>query len=104
MSKPEKSFEEFTAEHRRLLILQVLDGSPQYTTNDSVLMAACERFGFTVDRAKLRGDLHWMYDAALIDVATSDAWICSLTMLGLDVVKGRREFNGVKRPAPKPGR
>lgn len=101
MSKPEKSFEEFTQLHRRLLVLQVLERSPQYTANDSVLMLACERFGYSVDRAKLRGDLHWLYDAAIIKCEiTGGAWICTLTNLGIDVAKGRREYNGIQRPSP----
>ena len=101
MSKPEKSFEEFTQEHRRLLILQVLERSPQYRGTDSVLMLACERFGYTVDRAKLRGDLHFMYDAHIIQCEVSGgAWIVELTTLGVDVVKGRREYRGIQRPGP----
>lgn len=93
---------EHLAEDRRLVVLRLLEEQAGYTVGESVLQVMLERFGHLIDRATLRGDLHWLSDAACVEVeiVSGRAWIVRLTARGAEVAAGRLRVVGIKRPSP----
>jgi repressor of nif and glnA expression len=97
------TFSEFVREDRRLVILRVLDESPGYQANESVIEMALERFGHRVARDIVRDDLQWLHEHGLVENETvgDRVWVATATKRGMDVAQGRAMVPGVKRPSPR---
>jgi hypothetical protein len=84
------------AEDRRLVILRALAEDHDAALNERVLRRVLASFGHAVGFDRLRGDLHWLADQALIRIEKlpaqdggEDLWIAHGRDDGLDVARGR---------------
>jgi len=98
MSK--KSFPEFMAEDRRLIVLRALDESG-YSANETVLRQVTEQFGHHPTRDMLRGDLAFLDENGLVRLEkipsqSGEIWIVHLLNSGQEVANGR-PYPGVAR-------
>ena len=96
------SFETHIAEDRRLQILILLSESAEYAANEFLLQTALEQFGHAVSQDRLRSDLAWLAEQALLtidDVGTVQ--VARLNTRGGDVAAGRAVVPGVKRRKPR---
>jgi len=84
---------------RRRAILVALSIAPGYTLPERALRAQVEAIGYTVSLDMLRSDV-----AALEEIGLADTFglmgSVKLTDRGLDVVMGRSQVPGVRRPEP----
>ena len=97
------TFAERIAQDRRLVILKLLERTPGYSANESLLHLALEDFGHRASRDQIRGDLGWLAEnglAAIQEIA--GLMIATASPRGLDVACGRAIVPGVRRPAPRP--
>lgn len=83
---------------RRRAILAALSISAAYTLPDRALRAQVEHIGYAVSLDILRADIAWLADIGLVERAEMDD--VSLTDRGLDIVLGRAQVPGVRRPEP----
>lgn len=89
-----------TAE-RRLAVLRLLSGDPDYATNEDVLARALEAAGLAAARGVLRTDLVWLRDQVLVLLGdVSGCYTVRLTRRGEDVAFGLEQVAGVARPRP----
>ena len=96
------SFAEIQSQHIRLTVLRLLaKGGGDYSANDSIIADALPHLGFTVGRERVRAEIEWLRDSALVKVENVESLlIATLTQRGLDVAEGRTTATGVKRPSP----
>jgi hypothetical protein len=95
------NFAERIAQDRRLVILRLLESTPGYSANDSLLHLALEDFGHRVSREQVRADLAWMAARKLLVIEQiAGITIVTATSRGLDVAQGKAIVPGVKRPEP----
>lgn len=92
----------FLVEDRRLLILRMLAGQPDYTLNDGLLMRGLERLGHRVTRAALLDDLDWLVARNLVtlEVLSEQMTRTELAEQGLEVAEGKRVVGGIRRLRP----
>lgn len=84
------------------MILRLLECTPGYSANESLLYLALADLGHRISRDKLRTDLAWMAEQELIAVEKiADIAIATATSRGLDVAQGKAIVPGVKRPSPR---
>ncbi|HXS19477.1 MAG TPA: hypothetical protein VN764_19905 [Polyangiaceae bacterium] len=97
------NFDLFKTKDRRLVTLRLLQESPGYTLNESVIETALEGIGHLVSRDTVRGDLAWLAEQGLIgiDNVADRIMIATLTKRGEDVALGHAIHPGVKRPSPR---
>ena len=97
-----KSFADTESEHRRLVILLALKESPDYTSNEYVLVDSIAHFGHRVSSDKLRTDLAWLDEQGLVIAQQpGGVWVVTVTRRGDDVATGLATVPGVKRPRPE---
>lgn len=90
------------AEHRRLSILKLLEQSPGYAANDSIVQTALKKFALIASRDQVKADLAWLREQGLVTTETIEHLVmATLTQRGLDVARGDAEVPGVKKPGPK---
>ncbi|TAD86529.1 MAG: ArsR family transcriptional regulator [Alphaproteobacteria bacterium] len=96
------SFSAFHAAHRRLSILQALEGSTGYECNDSLLSTVLHQLGLQCTRDQVRAELAWLAEVQLVTVREigGSLMIATATERGLDVAAGRARAPGVAVPAP----
>ena len=97
-----KTFAERLAEDRRLVILRLLEQTPGYFANESLIHSSLADFGLAVSRDQVRTDLSWLAEQGLAtneDVA--GVMVVCATTRGLDTAAGRAIVPGVKRPGPR---
>lgn len=95
------SFEEAVAKNQRLLILQMLEQDAGYSHNEIVLQSGLEAMGHSVSGDKVRANIDWLADVALVTVSESAVGkVAKITARGVDVAKGRTVVTGVSRPLP----
>ncbi|WP_103035254.1 VpaChn25_0724 family phage protein [Castellaniella caeni] len=93
------SFAEFLRRDVRLVILRLLAEMPAYRANSSVLTMALERFGHSVSRDQVKGEISWLAEQGLVTVDDLDAvLVATLTERGGDVASARTAVPGVSRP------
>lgn len=93
------SFAEFLRRDVRLVILRLLAEMPAYRANSSVLTMALERFGHSVSRDQVKGEIAWLNEQGLVTVDDMDAvLVATLTERGQDVASARTTVPGVSRP------
>lgn len=88
----------------RLIILRELKDSSGYTSNDSVLQMVLDKWGQKLSRDRVRTELAWLSDQALltsVPLGESGAQRVTLTERGLDVASGAASVPGVQRPGPR---
>lgn len=83
---------------RRRAILVALSLSPAYTLPPRALRAQVEAVGYAVSLDLLRVDIAWLAEVGLVDPLELDH--ARLTDRGLDIVLGRAQVPGVRRPEP----
>jgi hypothetical protein len=89
------------AEDRRLVILRLLESSPGYTANESLVVIALRDFGHAASRDQVHTDFAWLKEQGLVtleEIATVQ--IASLTQRGAETAQGFVTTPGVKRPSP----
>ncbi|MCF7964009.1 MAG: hypothetical protein K9L79_00550 [Methylobacter tundripaludum] len=90
------------SEHRRLMILQLLQKDPDYSINDTLLQQLLASLGYGVALAVVRADLAWLEQLSLI--VTNPLPNCTVAILrndGLDVATGVSVMPGIARPRPE---
>ena len=96
------SFAKLVQEDMRLVVLRVLAEDADYSHNEYVLRSALRSLGHTVSTDRLRTELAWLAEQALISVAnTAGVMVAKLTARGLDAATGAVVIPGVKRPDPE---
>ena len=88
----------------RLIILRELEQTNGYSSNDSVLKMVLEKWGQNVSRDRVRTELAWLADQALVSLiplGESGAQRVTITERGLDVGTGAASVPGVQRPGPR---
>jgi hypothetical protein len=90
-------------EDRRLMTLFFLMKVGGYQTNDHVLYDALELIGHCVSWDILHSELAWLDQQGIVRLrdADSDIKVIELTRSGMDVAKGRKLIDGVRRPHPE---
>lgn len=89
---------------RRLVILRVLAGMPQYSGHEYRIAGVMEDdHGESASRDQLRGELGWLEEQGLVicQSTSQGLWVATLTVRGEDVACGRTEVPGVARPRPE---
>lgn len=93
------SFEAHHRRHMRLAILLLLTAAPQYRANDSIIRDSLEPFGFAPSRDQVRGELAWLAEQGLIEVAEAGKLlVAKATQRGVDVAGGFARHPDVQRP------
>lgn len=96
------NFAERIAQDRRLVILKLLESTPGYSANESLLYLALEDFGHRISRDQVQEDLAWMAKRKLVVIdQIAGIAIATATARGLDAAQGKAIVPGVKRPAPR---
>lgn len=83
---------------RRRAILAALSLAAAYTLPERGLRAQVEAVGYIASLDVLRADIAWLSDIGLVDRLELDH--VRLTDRGLDIVLGRAQVPGVRRPEP----
>ena len=88
--------------HIRLLVLQALETSPQYTANQETLIKALKGQGFAVSRDQLHIELAWLENNAdaIVDQVSGGVHIATLTLTGQEAAQGVVVVPGIARPFP----
>lgn len=95
------SFAEHLAADRRLVVLRLLEQSPDYRGNAFLLQRALDGFGHAVGMDRLETDLAWLAEQGLARLdKVGGVSIATLTQRGADLAHGRVTVPGVARPAP----
>ncbi len=89
------------AEQQRRIILDALEGDPDYAHNDLILQSILETFGHAVSIDRLRTELHWLAEQGLVSLDEAGGLVVAkLTQRGEDVALGRTAVPGVRRRRP----
>lgn len=83
---------------RRRAILAALSLAPGYMLSHRAIRAQIEAVGYAVSLDLLRADIAWLDEIGLLDMLETDH--ARLTDRGLDIVLGRSQAPGVRRPEP----
>lgn len=83
---------------RRRAILAALSLAPGYTLPHRGLRAQVEAVGYALSLDLLRADIAWLSEIGLADPLELDH--VRITDRGLDIVLGRAQVPGVRRPEP----
>lgn len=94
--------QDVNAEHRRLLILQLLKQDPDYRIDSSLLGDLLKMRGQSVPSAVLRGDLAWLENQRLVSTEEiAGVTIAILRNDGAEVADGVMSYPGIARPRPE---
>ncbi|KGQ39898.1 hypothetical protein [Gallibacterium anatis] len=86
------------AQDQRLVILRSLVEANN-DANESILQDCLDLYGHRISRDQVRSHLLWLKEQGLIDLKdVAGCYVAYLTARGLDVVQGRTEVYGVKKP------
>lgn len=96
-----RTFLENMQRHMRLSILRTLAELSQYRANDSILRDSLSQYGFDASRDQVRGELHWLAEAGMVELTESGKMIVAkATGRGCDVAAGRSLHPDIQRPGP----
>lgn len=96
-----KSFAQVATEDRRLAVLRILEGSPEYRANVYLIQKMLAGFGHAPSLDQLNGDLAWLAEQGLLELEkVGEVALPQLLARGLDVACGRAIVPGVARPMP----
>ncbi len=89
------------SEDRRLAILRILEGSPEYRANLYLIQRLLAEIGHAASLDAINTDLAWLAEQGLLELETvGGVGIPQLVARGLDVACGRATVPGVARPMP----
>lgn len=89
------------SEDRRLAILRILEGSPEYRANLYLIQRMLAEIGHAASLDAINTDLAWLAEQGLLELETvGGVGIPQLIARGLDVACGRATQPGVARPMP----
>lgn len=89
------------AEDRRLAILRILEGSPEYRANLYLIQRMLAEIGHSASLDTINIDFDWLAEQGLIELEkVGGVGIPQLIARGLDVACGRAVVTGVARPMP----
>ncbi|WP_153448466.1 VpaChn25_0724 family phage protein [Vibrio algicola] len=95
------SMHEVLQQDRRLVMLRVLNESPAYTANESILDSSLDAYGHRISRDLVLSEMHWLQEQGLITCKDmSGTLVATITQRGSDVAEGQATHPGVKRPRP----
>lgn len=90
-------------EHLRIALLRVLEGAPEQTANESILVDAARAIGVSATRDQVRSQIAWLAEQGLAQYEDlGRLWLVRITSRGIDVALGVASHHGVKRPSPRP--
>lgn len=89
----------------RYRLLAALEKEPGYTANQEVLLDKLLRKGHALNRDHIKIELSWLagHADAVHDQIVESVHIATLTLEGLEIVKGTRVVPGIRRPLPGEG-
>jgi hypothetical protein len=93
-------FRSAVEEDQRLLILQTLVSSPDYTAHEHLLRQALSEEGQRLSADAMRVQLAWLDEQGLLTDLGQRVRIARLTQRGEDVASGSARCPGVARPRP----
>ncbi len=89
-------------QHLRLALLRILEKSPSYSANESILHDAAIHLGMRATRDQVRGELQWLAEQGLIEIEDLNGLnIATAKKRGVEVAQGLSSHPGVKRPSPR---
>lgn len=89
-------------EHLRITLLRVLEKSPAYSANESILHDSMGHLGIRATRDQVKAELTWLHEVGLVIVEEIESIIiATATSRGCEVAQGLVTHPGVKRPSPK---
>jgi Fe2+ or Zn2+ uptake regulation protein len=95
-------YAEEVTKHVRLTILRVLVDSHDWRANESILATMVDEMGISVDRPKVVEEIRWLETAGLVEVTDISGFlIAQCTEEGMQVARGRKTYEGVRRPHKK---
>ena len=99
------SFSDTLHAHVRLATLRLLEQSPGYAANSSIITTSVNELGLRVSRDFVATELAWLDEQGLIKLdrvptSTKDILVAVLKERGMDVALGLATVPGVKRPSP----
>ncbi|CAM3169081.1 ArsR family transcriptional regulator [Moritella viscosa] len=95
------ALKELLQHDRRLVILRILNETPSYSANESILDSSLDVYGHRVSRDVVLSEMHWLAEQGLISLSDAvDTAVAILTQRGIDVATGQALHPGVKRPRP----
>lgn len=95
------NYAEHLSQHRRITILRILERSPGYKANESILCDSLNALGVTSTRDQVRTELAWLADQGLLTTEDLQGLsIATVTERGFDVARGLSTVPGVPRPSP----
>lgn len=87
--------------HLRLSILKLLEKSPGYSANDSVLTDAVRAVGFGASRDQVRTEIQWLAEQGLVKCEPMERLlVATATLRGREIATGHAFHDGVQRPSP----
>jgi hypothetical protein len=95
------SYRDILNEDRRYLILRALQSSASYRAAATLLQRFLDTFGQAVSLDMVETDIAWLKEQGLVDTQKTEfGSLATLTNRGLDVVSGRADNPGVRKPLP----
>lgn len=95
------TFADHVAADRRLAVLRILEGSPEYRANAYLIQKMLAGFGHAPSLDLLGGDLAWLAEQGLLELEkVGEVPIPQLLARGIDAACGRAVIPGVARPMP----
>ena len=96
------SFADYTDQHIRRRLLDILEGCPDYSTNDRILHSACVAMGFPDRRSKTEAEIEWLRSHNLVRVEKLPMGVLLVTATerGVDVATGQEVYPEIARKAP----
>lgn len=86
----------------RLVLLRALNETNGFSCNESILHSILARFGHNISRDRVRTELCWLSEQALLTVEdVVGTYVATITQRGSDVADGSAAVPGVKRPGPR---
>lgn len=86
----------------RILILQLLEEAPRYTSNVPMLRALLDECGIVFTSDQLEGEVAWLAEQGLATIERNGPLtVLTATVRGLEVAAGIARHPGVERPKPK---
>lgn len=88
----------------RLYLLQLLEITPGYRSNDDVVSSGLADLGVALSHAELLEHLGFLVEKGLVQLERRDDFsvsIIALTRAGQDTAKGLALVEGVERPGPQ---
>ena len=102
MSNQDNAMEQILRRHRALAVLRFLDRSPEYRTNEEVLMSWLRHLALTCSREKLQDVTAFLETEGHLHTEQVDGLlVLTLSERGAEIANGREIVEGVERPGPE---